>query len=253
MITNTAMPRGGHLEKEAMENNVVRFGPVSKELLHTKIADAINAYVRDNGIMAGEKLPSERDMAEMFQTSRNSVREALRVLENQGAVEVRIGRGVFVREKPDGDGSILVELVKSNFRELHELKSVLESDAVRKVAAGASAEEKEALLECARTMEKLAKQGEYRDEVDHRFHMTLLEIAGNRAITLIIDKVRLEVLGEYWGYLDYDRSVWLETVPHHMRVARAIARGDGERAMREMERINQHSLAVLVAADGKRP
>lgn len=236
-----------------MEKNVVRFGPVSKDLIHTKIADAINAYVRDNGIGAGEKLPSERDMAEMFQTGRSSVREALRVLENQGLVEVRIGRGVFVKEVAGDNGSILVELVKSNFKELYELKDGLEEIAVRKAAGIADEKRKKELVQCAQAMLDMAAQGEYSHDVDRDFHMKLLEIAGNKAIASLIDKLRIEVFGEYWGYLEqHDPGIWLETVPHHMRLARAIAKGDAEKAMRELNSINDHSLSVVIASEGKK-
>lgn len=49
-----------------------------------------------NNLQPGDKLPSERDMAAMLKTSRNSVREALRILEDRGSIYVKTGSGVFI-------------------------------------------------------------------------------------------------------------------------------------------------------------
>ncbi len=78
--------------------------PVSRELLYIKIVDAIHSYIRANDLQPGDRLPSERDMAEVFQTSRNSLREAIRVLENRGMIEVRTGLGTFLNRSISSTG-----------------------------------------------------------------------------------------------------------------------------------------------------
>ena len=54
-----------------------------------KISDSIYSYIKINELQPGDKLPSERDMAAMLKTSRNSVREALRILEDRGLIYVK--------------------------------------------------------------------------------------------------------------------------------------------------------------------
>ena len=57
--------------------------PVRNGVLYMRLADEILAYIRDNHIQSGERIPSERRLAELFSTSRTSVREAVRVLQNK--------------------------------------------------------------------------------------------------------------------------------------------------------------------------
>lgn len=238
-----------------METKVVNIGPVSKDLLYIKIVDAIHAYIEASSLQPGDKLPSEREMAEVFQTSRNSVREALRVLENQGLLEVKTGRGTFLKAQPGGKGSdsVLIELVKSNFREIHELTTVLETACVRKAAKHGSQEEKQRLVKTAETMMKLREQGQFSDEADHAFHLGLADMAGNHTIAQLVKKLRLEVFGEYWGYLDYDKNGSLETVPNHLTLARAVADGDADRAAEEMDTISRHTVSIMDKAEKPSP
>ena len=70
-----------------MTQQIMSLKPVLKESLHRKIADAIIDYINTSGLKAGEKLPSERALSESLSISRNSLREALRVLENEGIIE----------------------------------------------------------------------------------------------------------------------------------------------------------------------
>ena len=62
-----------------------------------KVAEIIRAYIADQKLSAGDKLPSEREFAERMGVSRNIVREALRALELSGVIEKRQGKGAFVR------------------------------------------------------------------------------------------------------------------------------------------------------------
>ena len=67
------------------------------------------AYISKKGFSVGDKLPPERELAEQLGISRNSLREALKVLEAMDVVEIRHGSGIFLRKEdtqPD-DGSSL--------------------------------------------------------------------------------------------------------------------------------------------------
>lgn len=72
------------------------FQPVSVARLYRVIANQIKEKITDGSYRAGERLPSERELAEMLQVSRPSVREALIALEIEGWVDVRVGSGVYV-------------------------------------------------------------------------------------------------------------------------------------------------------------
>lgn len=63
-----------------------------------RIADDLRERIVSGQIAAGAKLPSERDLAEQYAAARNTAREAIRILAEDGLVTAEHGRGVFVRE-----------------------------------------------------------------------------------------------------------------------------------------------------------
>ena len=113
-----------------MKKEIALMTPVSKDLLYVKIADAIHGYIRENNLKPGDRLPSERALSQQLGTGRHSVREALRVLENQGIIEVRMGAGTFVAEETQ-DNSLYMEFVKINYMEMLNIKVELEKYAVK--------------------------------------------------------------------------------------------------------------------------
>src|SRR5690606_16556260 len=90
--------------------------------------------VRD-GLLPGDKLPSERELSERLQVGRSSVREALRALELLGLIETRRGEGTFLRDVRNHQ---LVEILGGFIlqdehikKDLLETKQLIEKDAIR--------------------------------------------------------------------------------------------------------------------------
>ena len=69
------------------------------QLPSRRIADAIRALITAGELAPGDKLPSERELASRFGTARNTAREGIRLLAEEGLVTAQHGRGVFVREE----------------------------------------------------------------------------------------------------------------------------------------------------------
>jgi DNA-binding FadR family transcriptional regulator len=72
--------------------------PMNKE---QKTIRNIQSYIDEEGLAIGAQLPSERKMAEMFRTSRNTVRNAIRKLEARGLLEIRKGSGCYLLSLDD--------------------------------------------------------------------------------------------------------------------------------------------------------
>ena len=72
-------------------------GPLTRSRLHEEIVTVIQKQIMSGRIAAGNKLPTERELAENFQVNRATVREALRKLENLDLVEIRHGDGLYVK------------------------------------------------------------------------------------------------------------------------------------------------------------
>ncbi len=65
-----------------------------------RIADELRARITQGELAAGAKLPSERELAQTYATARNTAREAIRILQHEGLVDVHHGKGAFVRQLP---------------------------------------------------------------------------------------------------------------------------------------------------------
>lgn len=75
-------------------------GAESGQLPSRRIAADLRAALASGVMRPGDKLPSERELAARYKTARNTAREAIRLLAEQGLVTAEHGRGVFVRDKP---------------------------------------------------------------------------------------------------------------------------------------------------------
>ncbi len=76
------------------------FKKATQNRMYQDIVEQIQVAILDNRIKPGARLPSERDLCEMFQTSRGTLREALRILEQKSLIEIRLGAngGAYVKD-----------------------------------------------------------------------------------------------------------------------------------------------------------
>ena len=106
--------------------------------LPSQVARMISDEILAGRLQVGDRLPTERDLAEAFGVSRNVVREAVARLRFEGAVEPRQGSGVFVLgNQPNSALRLDTEILRdrSLFANLFELRSILEVEAAG-LAAG---------------------------------------------------------------------------------------------------------------------
>lgn len=166
----------------------------TKQELTTYLEHAI----RDGSLMAGTRLPSERQLGADFKLSRPVVREALRGLSERGYIEIFPGRGSFVRAPEAEDLSRpLVRIARSTgvtSRNLVEARELLECAAARGAAVHASTEqvqELEATLIEHQRASTLASQA----TTDLAFHAKIAELSGNPVIGLMYSSIRAFVQG----------------------------------------------------------
>jgi DNA-binding FadR family transcriptional regulator len=102
---------------------VTEFTPVNTGRISAEIADQIKAAIREGRLGAGDQLPAERDLTKQLGVSRVSVRDALRMLEAQGLIEVRVGArgGAFVTTPAPS-------LVSEGFADLLRMSDVSPAD-----------------------------------------------------------------------------------------------------------------------------
>jgi GntR family transcriptional repressor for pyruvate dehydrogenase complex len=199
------------------------------------LADEIKRHILGHGLEAGSPLPSEPDLIASSGLGRASVREALRLLESEGLIEIRRGSlgGIFVG-KPDGSGlsrslALVLTLSKTPLRDLCSYRKIVEPPAAELAAHSPDQARRDELL----TLAEHVPDTSYSNEVE--FHIKLAELADNQFLRVLLmvpndllqAHLRTEVIGaEAVG----------EANKAHRAIARAIASGDGAKASRAMMR-----------------
>jgi len=130
-----------------MIDSNLKLQPIEKKSLLLKISDSIYNYIRKNALGPEDKLPSERDMAAMLQTSRHSVREALRILEDRGVIDVKTGSGIFIKDQYGDESVFSFRLTGCSIDEIQELQNTLDYQVAINAMNQATELEKQELIE----------------------------------------------------------------------------------------------------------
>lgn len=161
--------------------------PVNQEgSLADRIVGQVEKLISDESLKAGDKLPSERDMAHLLGVSRPSLREAVRILEARGRLLVRHGQGVFV-QAPRSERE-LQEALSGAEMTLHELFAMREVLEVPAAEWSASTIDEERLRELRSVLDRMSDIVGGGDDIDFdelrrldtEFHMQIAVAAGNR-------------------------------------------------------------------------
>lgn len=161
------------------------FQPIRRSRLYEGIVRQIQDLIAEKHLPPGDRLPGERELAEALSVSRASVREALRVLDFIGVVEVRPGEGTFVATSPPTPMdpsmySILSE--RTVLLDLLEARRILEEGIVHLAARRATKDDLEELARLLREREAALGTGRHDVEGDLQFHTMLAEATGNMVL-----------------------------------------------------------------------
>ena len=232
-------------KEENMKKNDVLLKPVEKDSLYLKISDAVYSYIKMNNLQPDDKLPSERDMAAMLQTSRNSVREGLRILEDRGLIYVKTGSGVFVKDPYGEHSAISVRLSECTTEELQELQTILDHQAVLNAISRGTREEKEKLVSIASELMEKYSKNIYSHTLDYSFHTELYEMGRNKAVHQVIQGIRDRRFVQRENADGENDSVWLATIPQHFQLAEAIFNSNSAAALAAVDEILEHGFSLL--------
>ena len=214
------------------------------ERTYEKVVNYIQSEIWKGNLKRGEHLPPERDLAELLGVSRNSVREALRILEDRGLIYVKTGSGVFIQNPYGENNSFTVRLTNFTLHELQELQNTLDHQAVENAMERATDEEKQQLISLASEMVRLASDNLYSHILDHSFHSKLYEIGRNSVIHQLIVHIREYRFVQQEESEDGNDSIWLPTVFQHLELAQALYDKNLKKAIKAIDEINEYGFQI---------
>ena len=145
------------------------------------IVEKIELSIDSGTYPPGSRLPAERVLAETFEVSRPTIREAIIALEVRGRVEVKTSSGVYVLNHKNGAEA----LTNISAFELTQARALIEGEAAALAASVISVEELEALDGTLNDMQN----GINADEADKLFHMIISEATRNKAVQAAITRL----------------------------------------------------------------
>jgi DNA-binding FadR family transcriptional regulator len=165
--------------------------------LSGQVVEELQRMVKEEYAEPGSRLPREAALAERFQVSRIVVREAMKILEDRGVVEVRAGRGTLtVAARPDRVKRSLLQLfgdqpipTLTEMESMLELRQVLEETSASLAAVRATEED---LSEIQAALEEMTTKETDLDttiEADLRFHRAVVKAAHNAYLEMVLDPI----------------------------------------------------------------
>lgn len=210
---------------------------VPRTRVYRAIVDQIREQIATGRIKPGDRLPPERELAELFKASRNSVRDAIRVLEQMGMIDSRQGDGTYIRSATADEVTAPLALCllqsRTQMRELWEVRRVVEpalAEAAADRITPGELDDLEAILDVQRGK---VEAGELALEEDAAFHYGIAEAAGNGVMLQVMDTlVDLLRQSRERSLQQGDRPVYSHA--GHVRILAALRHRDRAAARTEM-------------------
>ena len=217
-----------------------------------QIEDAIIA----GKLQPGDTLPSERDLKGLFQTSRGTLREALRVLEQKGLIEIRlgVGGGSVVKAAPMKQVydslDLMVRFQQISLRHLAEFREGIEGNVAATASRCATRRdiaELEAMLDKARlcVAEGISQWRKF-VEIDSQIHQALARITGNPMYIVIHQMVHDNIQRYYELFLPWTEARLQENLNDLCTIVALIKAGDADhasaKARRHVQRFGEYMI-----------
>lgn len=235
------------------------FTPVAAGRISAEIVEQIKGAILAGDIPPGDRLPAERELAEQFGVSRVTVRDALRILEASGLIEIRVGaRGGAIVTLPGtarvGEG-IANMLAMSSVGPAHvtEARLVFELGTIALVCERADADDIAALSEICERSEAALADGTFSVTLSAEFHTRLAQSTHNPAIGMIIDSFQGPLLMSLQRAKEHAPQMGHEGTQEHWELVRAIEARDVDRAETIMREHLTRTATRLAARSSAHP
>lgn len=220
----------------------------------SSLIGAITRHIEDEGLAAGDKMPSEMHFAEQFGVSRTVVREAFRSMAALSLIQMSAGKRASVAS-PNGDA--VAQIIKHGVRideisiqEVYDVRRTIEIRTASLAALRRTDQEAAQILHHARMMKQEFADPEAGMEHDIAFHQQIARASRNKVFDMLIsafEGVMRETWPVGWRSRNFDGER-MAMVDMHIELALAIEAGDPALSASVMSRHFDESIRALVIA-----
>ena len=198
-----------------------------KKLLAFQTEEKLLRYIQNEPVNVGEKIASENELAQRFNVSRNTLREAVKILVSKGVLDVRRGSGTFVISSSTIDDDPL-RLGRYNDRlqlalELFEVRLMLEPEIAAAAALNATEEDVAKMFNLCDEIEEIHRSGGNTFRKDTELHTMIARSSKNRVVQELIPVI----VSSVYTTMDATEKRLLEQgFRAHRNIVNAIAKHD---------------------------
>ncbi|MBT9171930.1 MAG: HTH-type transcriptional regulator LutR [Syntrophomonadaceae bacterium] len=169
------------------------FKPIKQKRVYEGILEQVQQLVTEGALKSGDRLISEREMAERLQVSRASVREAFSALDMLGILESRPGEGTYIRTVPRESAlkplALIVMLYNERKLDIMEVRMILEAESAALAAQRATAADLVRIKACLNRLEQDFLNDRLGETSDADFHMAIADATENMVLAWFMDTV----------------------------------------------------------------
>jgi DNA-binding FadR family transcriptional regulator len=213
--------------------------PLDTTARYRAVQDALRSYVIDNRMQPGDRLPAETALANRLGVSRNVVREAIKALEAQGLLEVRVGLGVFVKAADLDD--FLTNFAYSllfdgqSVVELYDVRRRLELSYASEALSQLSDESLSEMERLFAEMEALFRQDKDFILQDLALHRTLFNSVGNGTLLKLFDIFGTIYANTRHLFAEQPRDVMADDLNNHKLLLEALRERNEELVVQRLQ------------------
>lgn len=207
------------------------FQPIKTKRTFEEIVELLKERIFSGEYQPGDRLPTERDLAQMVQVSRSAVREAYHALELFGIVEIRKGidGGTFIKEPNHlsitQSINDLIRLQRISLDELMETRMVLEKDLAALAIRRTTPNDFKKLEACIAKSNEVLKQGLPAHKENIKFHLCLAEISRNKLLLMLYSSV-MDLFNMVLKSAGADYEMSKVIAKEHQEIIRLLKKGD---------------------------
>ncbi|MFA6507753.1 MAG: FadR/GntR family transcriptional regulator [Treponemataceae bacterium] len=212
---------------------------VTKEDGERSVLEHIQALLSSGSLKPGDKLPSERQLSELFGATRGYVRKALQRLEYYGLVRTLPQKGTVVERIGGKAMSGIIQAIieidgAEDIDSLMDTRSILERHSARQAAERATIEGLASIRDAHMALKTAAEAGKSTLEEDHLFHLAIARACGNGVTLSLIGIMTPKIIAMNRDFTESDPGRAQRTFAEHQMILDAIAMKDPESAEKAM-------------------
>ncbi|MCX7857498.1 MAG: FadR family transcriptional regulator [Deltaproteobacteria bacterium] len=211
----------------------INFNPIVRKRTFEVVSEEIKRLILNGDLKVGDKLPSESELAKRFNVGRQTIREAMRLLELSGYIRV---------EKGLGKGAVVVDTVMNTFSKLfleaflmkkidiHDLtvaRVEIEKIMMKYVLENITSEDIQTLEENLKISKDRIKNKIQPFNENIEFHKLLAKISKNSVFILVIELI-MAVVSDFRSQVQLPLSFPKKNISDHERIVEALKKGDGK-------------------------